>query len=178
VICDRARIPPSTTHCREGTTVHGRHGWLCDVAHAHAAARRICLCRRLLGVVAEQQAPDKGSPASPRSSTPPHRLAFSNMAVVRPRRQMPPPRQRLLSRSAGAPPDTSANALTHMPFAPRCADVRGGWHSACTGSIGEPGALETRPTLPSEHERGPGDPTTRVAAVAEEACGRRRTHRG
>jgi len=173
-----ACLPPSRTDCRAGTTGPGRHGWLCDVAHAHAAARRICLCRRLLGVVAAQQAPDQGSPASPRSSTPPHRRAFSNMVVVRPRRQPPPPRQPLLSRRAGIRPGTSANALTPMPFAPRCADVSGGWHSACTGSMGEAGAWETRPTRPSAQERGLGEHTRRVAAVAAEACGRRRTRWG
>ena len=141
VMGDTARLPPSRTDCREGTTEPGRHGWLCDGAHTHAAARRLCLCRRLLGVVAAQQAPDQGSPASPRSSTPPHRRAFSHMAVVRPRRQTPPPRQRLLSRGAGVLPGTSANVLTSMPFAPRCTDVSRGWHSACTGSRGEPGGM-------------------------------------
>ena len=178
VMGDSARLLPSSPPCRADTTGPGRHGWLCDGAHAPAAARRLCLCRRRLGVVAAQQAPNQGSPASPRSSTPLHQRAFSNMAVVCSRRQTPPPRQRLPSRRAGALPGTSANALTHMPFAPRCADVRGGWHSACTESMGEPGAWEPRPTLPSEQERGSGDPTTRVAAVAEEACGRRRTHWG
>jgi len=178
VMGDSARLPLSRPDCRAGTTEPGRQGWLCDAAHAHAAARRLCLCRGLLGVVAAQQAPDQGSPASPRSSTHPHRRAFSNMVVVRPRRPPPPPRQPLRSRHAGTLPGTSANALIPLPFAPRCADVSGGWHSACTGSMGEAGAWETRPTLPSAQERGLREHTRRVAAVAEEACGRRRTHWG
>ena len=90
--------------------------------------------------------------------------------------QTPPLRQCLLSPRVGARPGTSANALTHRPFVPRCADVSGGWHSACTESLGEPGAWETQPTRPSEHTRGLGDPTTPVAAVPAEVCGRRRTY--
>jgi hypothetical protein len=83
----RQRPSPSIEPpCRAGTTGPGRHGWLCDGAHAPAAARRLCLCRRRLGVVAAQQAPNQGSPASPRSSTPLHQRAFANMAVVLPRR--------------------------------------------------------------------------------------------
>ena len=90
------------------------------------------------------------------------------------------------SPAAAAPPVASCRGTTwHLrqrphPYAVRASVCRREreWHNACTGSMREPGAWETRPTRLSAQERGPGDPTTRVAVVAEEACGRRRTHWG
>ena len=182
--CPGAHTPASSAHCRAGTTK--RLAMRCRAC----AGRRSEPLNAWVTPRCRQKATRTLTQARPHHlahDTPHDRPAFfESMAVVCNRQEMPPPRRRVPSRSAGAQPGVYANWLTSMPFAYRCRDVLRPsvpprdvvrrWHSTCTESTGEPGFSEARPTLPSLVLRRQEDHTS-AAVCAGEGDVRRRTCR-